>query len=300
MVNRVFEGLHRAEHYLETMKRLMIPAVLALAALSLVGCSASNGASDSSGAHAPAANSGGIVAGTKAIESNKVAVGDRQVIKTGSMTITAKKPSDAADKVSRIVESAGGRIDSRTEHKAEEAGGASAQLIVRIPSAKLTATLDKVKKVGTLEDIEISSSDVTTQSQDLDARISALRTSVQRLQALMASATSTQDLITVESALSERQGNLESLEAQKRDLKGQVDLSTITVNLDSPASAKSHLPGNFFDGIVVGWNTLVGFLGGLLVGIGVALPWIVLGGGIGGGIFLLIRWRRKARTRAQK
>lgn len=278
----------------------MIPAVLALAALSLVGCSASGGASDSSGAHRPAADSGGIVAGTKSLESNKVTSGERQVITTGSITITVKKPANAADKVSRIVESAGGRVDGRTEHKVEESDGASAQLIVRIPSAKLTATLDKIKKVGTLEDIEVSSSDVTTESQDLDARISALRTSVQRLQALLASATSTQDLITVESALSERQGNLESLEAQKRDLKSQVDLSTITVNLDSPTVSKSHLPGNFLDGIVVGWNALLGFLAGLLVGIGVALPWIVLGGALGGGIFLLIRWRRKARARSQK
>lgn len=278
------------------MRRLTITAAVLLAALSLAGCSSPS--ADSSAGQAPiVTDSAPNIIGGKAQDANTGNSAERKVIKTGSVTITVKSPTDAADEVSQIVESAGGRVDARTEHKTDDAGDGSAQLVVRIPSAKLTSTLDTIKKLGTLEDISISSDDVTNQSQDLDARISALRTSVERLQTLMAGATSTQDLITIESALSERQGNLEAMEAQKRDLESQVDLSTVTVNLDSPATAKSQLPGNFLDGIVTGWNALIGFFAGLFVVVGVLLPWLILAGAIAAGILVVLRWRRKRRKK---
>lgn len=221
------------------------------------------------------------------------ASGNRQVIKTGSMTITVAYPADAADEASRIVESAGGRIDSRTEHAATDGDRGSASLTVRIPSAKLTPTIERLSKLGTAEDIAISSDDVTAQSQDLDARITALRTSVDRLLDLMAKATSTQDLITIESALSDRQSNLESLETQQRQLKDQVDLSSVTLTLDSVAKPRTHLPDNFLDGLVTGWNSIVAFFAGVLVVVGVLLPWLAMAVAIAFGVLAVLRARRR-------
>ena len=287
------------------MRRPLIPTVLVLAAvslagLSLAGCSSTgSGSSDSSGSSgsadmvAPAIGAPPLnVPGSKSVEAAD-AFGTRQVIKTGSMTITVAQPADAADEASRIVESAGGRIDSRTEHAATDGNRGSASLTVRIPSAKLTSTIEQLNKLGTVKDVAISSDDVTGQSQDLDARISALRTSVDRLLALMSKATSTQDLITIESARSDRQGNLESLEAQQRQLKDQVDLSSVTLNLNSVAKPRTQLPGNFLDGLVTGWNSIVAFFAGVLVVVGVLLPWIVIAGVIAFGVLAALRARRK-------
>ncbi len=286
------------------MRRRLIPTVLVLAAvslagLSLAGCTSSgSGASSSSGTAdmvAPAIGAPELkIPGSKSGEATD-ASGNRQVIKTGSMTITVTRPTDAADEASRIVESAGGRIDSRTENAATDGNKGSASLTVRIPSAKLTTTIEQLKKLGTVEDIAISSDDVTGQSQDLDARISALRTSVDRLLALMSKATSTQDLITIESALSDRQGNLESLEAQQRQLKDQVDLSSVTLSLNSVAKPRTQLPGNFLDGLLTGWNSIVAFFAGVLVVVGVLLPWIVIAGAIAFGVLAVLRARRKRR-----
>jgi hypothetical protein len=286
------------------MRRRLIPTVLVLAAvslagLSLAGCSATGAGSSSSSGSAdmvtPAIGAPELkVPGGKSVESAD-ASGNRQVIKTGSMTITVAQPADAAEEASRIVESAGGRIDSRRERAATDGDKGSASLTVRIPSAKLTATIEQLNKLGTVEDIAISSDDVTGQSQDLDARITALRTSVDRLLALMAKATSTQDLITIESALSDRQGNLESLEAQQRQLKDQVDLSSVTLNLNSVAKPRTQLPGNFLDGLIAGWNSIVVFFAGVLVVVGVLLPWLVIAGAIAFGVFAVLRARRKRR-----
>jgi hypothetical protein len=281
------------------MRRRLIPTVLVLAAvslagLSLAGCSATgSGSSGSANMVAPAIGAPELkIPGSKPAGAAD-ASGNRQVIKTGSMTITVAQPADAADETSRIVESAGGRVDSRTERAATDGNKGSANLTVRIPSAKLTTTMDQLGRLGTVEDVAISSDDVTGQSQDLDARITALRTSVDRLLALMSTATSTQDLITIESALSERQGDLESLEAQQRQLKDQVDLSSVTLNLNSVAKPRTHLPGNFLDGLVTGWNSIVAFFAGVLVVVGVLLPWLVVVGAVVFGVFAVLRARRK-------
>lgn len=280
----------------------MMTTVLALTLLTLTGCSALGSESSSAPAREPltsdsapesAADSGGTVAGSKAIQP-----GERQEIKTGSMSITVTSPTDAADRASKVVESAGGRIDGRTERAGDGDRDGNAQLIARIPSAKLNDTVDRLKKLGTVEDVSIASSDVTSQAKDLDARISALRTSVERLQELMGKATSTADLITIESALSERQGNLEAMESQRRQLKDQVELASVTITLDSVASARAHLPGTFLDGLVAGWNALVVFFTGLVVVIGVLLPWLILGGAIAIGVIALVRWRRRRRSRS--
>lgn len=275
---------------------VLVLAAVSFATLSLAGCSPmSSGSSGSADMIAPAIGGPELQAPDGKSAEARDASGFRQVIKTGSVTITVPRPADAADEAARIVESAGGRIDSRTERAATDGDKGSASLTVRIPSAKLTATLEKLESLGTVEDVAISSDDVTGQSQDLDARISALRTSVDRLLALMSKATSTQDLITIESALSERQGNLESLEAQQRQLQDQVDLSSIRLELNSVAKPRTALPGNFLDGVIVGWNSIVAFFAGVLVVVGVLLPWLVIAGAIAFGVIAAVRARRRRR-----
>ena len=222
---------------------------------------------------------------------------DRAVVTSGTATVTADDPLAAATEAVRIVEGAGGRVDARTESAPTENDEGSANLTLRIPSSVLTATLDDIKKLGKLEDIALNSVDVTTQSQDLDARISALSASVDRLTALLASATDTKVLIELESAISERQGNLESMQAQQRSLADQVSMSTIDLALISVTDAPVAQPDTFWSGLAAGWGALTGFVGFVLVAFGVLLPWIVVAG-IAAAVALLVIRRRRARPAA--
>lgn len=248
------------------------------AAVLLTGCTM--GASESSSDEAPGqvmpteGFEGGFDGGVSGGAGPESA--DRDVVVQGYLTITAEDPIAAADDAVRIVERAGGRIDSRSEQPGVDGGGdgASAQLVLRIPSDELTGTLDRIEELGEVEDISINSTDVTAQTQDLDARIAALQASVDRLLALLASATSTTDLIAIETALSERQADLESLEAQRRYLSEQVDLSTISVYFGAVDAAPVDEPEGFLEGLAAGWSALVGFLGAALIAFGVSLPWL--------------------------
>ena len=272
-------------------------ALVLAGVLMLAGCTAnsgvSEGGSDGFPAPAPAEDSGGGVPGVVGGDEDGA---DRDVIVRGQLSITVESPIEAVDDAIRIVERAGGRIDQRTERPPVDGDGGAAQLVARIPSVELTSTLDDIEALGDVESVQISASDVTVQSQDLNARITALRASVDRLLALLATATTTSDLIEIETALSTRQSELESLEAQQRALDDQIDFATVSIDFGSQATAPVDEPENFLSGIIAGWDALVGFLAGTLVVIGVLLPWLALAAILTVLTLLVLRRRRHRRA----
>ena len=273
-------------------------AVLMTAAL-LAGCTANSGSvgTDSSGSV-----SGGVVPAEAAPDvtgtTGDLNTANRDVITTGSLSITATDPVKASESAVTITEQAGGRVDSRSENPATDIQPASANLTLRIPSDELDRTLTELKKLGRLNFVSLTAQDVTQQSQDLDARITALTTSVDRLLALMASATSTTDLLSIESALSSRQSELESLQSQRDFLADQIDYSTVQLELVAEGTVAAGGPDTFWTGIIAGWTALVAALGGLLIGLGVALPWLVVLAIFGAIVLLIVRLFARRRTAA--
>ena len=279
------------------MKRIFVTIVIALSAIGLAGCSVSGGSTQAGPIPSKAvpAASGEHVASSGAATDNIQSgpVSGPQIITTAQLTVTVKAPISAADEAARIVDRAGGTVADRSERAPSASEPGSAQLTLRIPSAKLTTTLEQLKSLGIARDTTINSTDVTSQSQDLDARITALRTSVDRLLSLMSKATTTADLITIESALSERQASLESLESQKRGLDDQVALSTVTLSLISQQDTPAETPDTFWSGLVSGWNGFVAFWAGVLVMVGVLVPWIAAAGLVAGIVLVSVRWARR-------
>ena len=285
------------------MRRTLGVIAVLLTAVLLAGCT---GSSNSESTDSSGSISGGVLPaeGDKVAEDGRVTgttsdvnTANRDVITTGSLSITATDPVAASESAVTITEQAGGRVDSRSENPATEIQPASANLSLRIPSDELDRTLAELKKLGRLNFVSLTAQDVTQQSQDLDARITALTTSVDRLLALMASATSTTDLISIESALSSRQGERESLQSQRDFLADQIDYSTVQLELVAEGTVAAGGPDNFWSGIITGWTALVTALGGLLIALGVALPWLVVLAILGAIVLLIARVfarRRKA------
>ncbi|MBX3098538.1 MAG: DUF4349 domain-containing protein [Salinibacterium sp.] len=278
-----------------------IPVFLVLAALALTGCSAAGSSSDTSYGGVAAPQSEEVAAGSSADSANViVAPGDRQVITTGYVTITVDSPTDAAADAVRITEQSGGRVDGRSEYAPkDDTDKGSATLTLRIPSVRLTATLDELRTLGTVEEVSLNSQDVTQTTTDLDARITALQASVDRLVTLLANATDTDTLLKIEATLSDRQAQLESLQSDRRYYADQVSLSTVTLNLVATYNAPVTEPDTFLSGLITGWNFFVAFFAGLLVVIGVLLPWIILGGVVTAAVLLIVRWNSQRKLNAE-
>lgn len=293
---------------MRTSRGLVALPALALAALLLSGCSAAMDESSDSGGmpglgapDAPVSEESG--GGADGDLGGATDADDRSVVTTGYLYLTVEQPLDAAADAVALVERIGGRVDARQEYAPREtsvssdAGGA--ELVLRIPAARLTQTLDDLKQLGEVEELQLSSTDVSREVQDVDARVSALRASITRLLALQGQADTVEDLIDLESAISDRQAQLESYEAQQRALADQVSLSTITLVLGSPEVAPpDDEPATFLTGLTAGWEALIAFGTVLLVITGALLPWIVALGIVGLIVLLIVRFFVRRRSAA--
>src|SRR5690554_2815142 len=146
------------------MRLRLLSAAALVSVLALTGCTAS-GMSQSS---APDLGGVDMAVPESAVEQSSrdagdvVGDGDKMIV-TGYLTLTVERPAEAATEVARIVERAGGRVDARSEQAPDGEDKGRAELTVRIPAEDLTETLDSIKKLGTVEEVEQAQKNVTTE-----------------------------------------------------------------------------------------------------------------------------------------
>lgn len=224
--------------------------------------------------------SAGSSADQPAPESGELANGrtvpdaDRQVVTTGSVQVSVSRPRQVAQQLSAWVETIGGRVDDRSETGSGD--DAAADLTIRVPSGQVTATVDQLARYGTVEDVPVQNADVTAAAKDLDARIDALQLSIDRLERILTEAGSSGDVIKAEKALTQRQEQLESLQAQRKATADQVSLSTLSISLTQTARVDTVEPGGFGGGLRGGWNALVSTIDVVVEITGRLLPWAVV------------------------
>ena len=215
------------------------------------------------------------------------------IIRTGFLSLSVDSPSDTADEITEVVEAAGGRIASRSDYTPVDFGQPSSYLEARIPYEVLDDTVASLQNLGDVQEVSLNTADVSLQKVDLDARIDVLEAAITRLNELLADAASTSDLIAVESALSERQAELDSLQSQRDYLSDQTLFATLSISLITPDNARPADPDGFLDGIIRGWESILAFFAGVIVWAGILVPWV----GLVGLIVLLGIVVRKVRRR---
>lgn len=278
----------QSPHARRRARRLAFAALAALV-IGLVGCSAGGGAVNEGGA-LPG------VAGEDAGGGDAAAEDDRSVIIEGSMSIVATDVQAASAAAAGIVLDAGGRIEGREEWTDHDGAAAlvTTTLVLRIPADTLDTVLDALRDLGTVESLRTTTADVTSDVQDVDARVDALQSTITRLASFQAEATSVDDLLSIEQEISERQAELEGYLTRQAALAEQVAFSTITLSIQSEPSAP-NTPDSFWGGLVVGWTSLVTFVAGFTVVLGMLLPSLFALGLLAVVIALLVRWLRRRR-----
>lgn len=210
---------------------------------------------------------------------------DREIIRTGSASIVVDDAAAAAEAITQLTSEHDGWVEQLSigadRSYTGETGDSTVwvpddggYISVRIPSDELDPLMDSLDEVGEVASSRVETQDVTSQAVDLRARIDAARASVDRLTELLAQSGSVGDLVEVETTLSERQAELESLESQLESLEGQVAMSTLSVSLLAEAPPVEPDPAGFGDGLETGWNGLLAVINGLVVALGFALPWL--------------------------
>ena len=261
------------------MKHIFAPVALALGAtLVLSGCQSSEKDMYDEWSVSPSVGMGSDMAVTEQFAPDVTATsGERFDIITGDLYLTVDNTSETADHITVIVTDAGGRVDSRTDYLDAATQSPSSYLWVRIPATVLDETMATIQALGQVERVSTGRMDVTLQVIDLGERIQVLNASLERLEALLEQATTTAELIELESAITSRQAERDSLVSQQSYLSDQIQFASISIELRTEGEAPPRDPDGFVDAIVAGWFALVAFAGSSVIFLGMALPWIAVG-----------------------
>ena len=232
---------------------------------------------------APAA---GSASGSGAV--NQVVAAERKITRTASLSVQVKDVAVAAATVRGIAAGADGFVLS--EQMGKDGGpqpvpqadpgstfGGFGTISLSVPTERLDAVLTQLSRVGTVLSRSTSSQDVTDQYVDTQSRVKTMTASLDRVRALLAKATTIGQVVSLESELTRREADLESLQAQLAALKGSVERSTVTVTLSTPAVVVAHAADTgFLAGLRQGWHAFQASVTAVLTVLGAVLPFAVL------------------------
>lgn len=147
-----------------------------------------------------------------------------------------------------------------------------------VPSDTLDRVLDDLGKLGTTVQRSSSARDVTSTYVDTQSRITTMKAGLDQLRALLGKTTDLNQIIALETEISRRQADLDSLQAQLNSLDKKVSMSTVAVTLVTAANVvvPDEDGTGFLGGLKSGWRAFLGASSGVLTVLGAVLPFVVL------------------------
>jgi hypothetical protein len=247
------------------------------------------------GAKSPAADTGSLgtgVAGSVAVIEPKIArsawLGIKVTDLTGSAARARVIATDAGGQVTseNVVTSVDptggptgpGGVDPRLESGSSlpTVGVDEARMVLSVPAKTLDDVLTQLSKIGTVSYRSSQSQDVTDTYVDTKARIEPMQDGITRVRALLTKTTDLQQVILLESELTRRQAELDSLTQRLAQLDAMTTTSDVTVTLWTDATTPVQTESGLTGGLRTAWDSLVGSLTVILTGLAALLPWLVL------------------------
>jgi hypothetical protein len=234
--------MHQTDAHVERRAGTIILAAVILA-LVLAACGSGSAAGPQFDAAQPGdgARGGAAVAepagkgdesGSSAAPDAALASAERQVVKTGEITIRVPNVANALAGVRATALKLGGYVGGSQAGTLED----SAALTLRVPAPRFDDALAALHEIEGDVIVEATrEEDVTASIVDLTARIANLEASEAQYRALLARAEKIDDVLNVQSRLDDVRGQIEQLKGQLKSVSGQADLATLTVTL-TPAA----------------------------------------------------------------
>jgi len=208
------------------MMRSVVPILLVPALLGLLSCGPAAPPPRGEAKVAAQEFAGAPPADRSAVDSTVPT--ERKQVKTGSVTVETADLNGAekalADRTVRL----GGLVEST------QAQPRFRTLVLRLPADQFDGFLEGLGGLGRITARQVGVTDVTTQYVDLDTRIRNQRLLLDQYRSVLAKTVRLEDTLTAMEKISALTAEIESTEGQFRYLSRQIDLSTLTVELNLP------------------------------------------------------------------
>jgi hypothetical protein len=185
------------------------------------------------------------------------------IAQTAQLTLITPEFDKARGAVEDILKRRKGYI-GHLNVAAPAGAGRSLDATLRVPADQLAPTMAEIKRLGRVEAESQGGEEVTSQYIDLDARLTNARNTEQRLTDLLRQRTGKlSDVLAVELELGRVRGEIERMEAEKKNLINRVDFATLhaTVREDYQELAPTEpfsMFARFRNAAVEGYRNTVG------------------------------------------
>ena len=183
------------------------------------------------------------------------------VIRTGTLDLTIPRHTfgPTIGRITTIAAAAGGYISDEKTY--ESATTPSGTIVVRVPSARFNATVNRMRALGKVGSASTRGVDVTGQYTDLHARLFAATATRNQYLTVLGQATNIGDILAVQDRIQEVQTTIEQLQGQINELTKETTYGTITMSVAEPApKAAAAAHPHRQSGISVAWaNARNGF-----------------------------------------
>lgn len=207
----------------------------------------------------------------------------RKLIKTVNLDVETETFDTLMANVYAKTESLGGYVESSYTYNGSNYRGnqkRNANLTLRIPAEHLEEFLSAVSEISNVISRNDNVTDITLQYVDMQSHKEALKTEQTRLLELLEQAESVEDIITIESRLSEVRYQIESMESQLRTMDNQVSYSTVYLYIDEVARLTPVKEQTTWEKISTGFSESLYHVGNgiknFFIGILINLPYLVV------------------------
>ncbi|MCF0228643.1 MAG: DUF4349 domain-containing protein [Parasporobacterium sp.] len=210
------------------------------------------------GADAGKAQESGASADTaEAVPANDTA----KIIYYVWMTMQTTEFDSAAEQIENIVSQHGAYFSNQYISNAS-AGYRSASYTVRVPAENLDSFLAQTGQVCTVISVSKNAEDVSESYYDTESRLTTAKAKLARLQELLAEAEDMEDIISIESAISDVEYEIDSLSGTLRYYDNRVSYSTVDISLNEVYEVKKEeAPKSFGEKLSIAFSNSIEGIG---------------------------------------
>ncbi len=165
--------------------------------------------------------------------------GERKLMRSAELSIETYSFDDFAAKIKKEVEAAGGYIENSSVEGSKEDSSRWGKYTVRVPDKDLDAFLEAIKGDDNVTRQNMSEEDVTLEYHDTENRITAIRTEQDTLLKMLKQAENLEDVLAIQSRLTDLRVELENYESHKRYMDNRIDYALVTIYVEEVRSFTS-------------------------------------------------------------
>ena len=206
---------------------------------------------------------------------------DAKIVYTANLDLETTTFDQATADIAATVERFGGYF-ANSSQSGQNSSYRYADYTIKVPKNEFNNFLNYIGQTCAVTYSSTSAEDITDSYYDVDSRLKTAQTKLERLQELLAKADNMSDIITIESAISDAEWEIENLTGTLRTYDARVEYATVYLSLrevyklSGTDSAPMTLGRRIGSSFVRGLKSVGNFFEDLLVWLAYSWIWLAV------------------------